>query len=474
MTIRFDEAWQRAVALSMNLTDTNLDLVLVRDLLGRVCLVIDPPSGFDLDAADLARRLTEATGPAFVASVPIVDLAVTGFPAEYFEPPTVTVVRERTGVSGRLALLENGLAGAPWRTVAETPSRRRVTLYSFKGGVGRSTATFMLARALAEQGRCVLVVDLDLESPGVGNLLLSEQARPEHGLVDHLAESLVGNQSGLDLVARSTSVSTTGNGEVWVAPAGGRPRDGYTYLPRLNRAYLDSADHSFSQRVDAAVTTCERAVGELDRPPDHVLLDSRAGIHDIAAVAITDLADFSLLFATDSPQTWSGYTELLGQWRSSPREARMLRERLRMVAAMVPATVRIDTWKASATTRTAAWRPLCTTTHVPTIQRRTTPLWRIRTPRTVRYRSCSARTWSLSTRRSSPAGTSRNSSVPPTARSSEQSATCCQGPRSDHRQPTAVAGIAGQGAAVDSRRRHRASRPEDAVHSGDAPPGPGP
>jgi hypothetical protein len=38
-----------------------------------------------------------------------------------------------------------------------------------------------------------------------------------------------------------------------------------------------------------------------------VLLDSRAGIHDIAAIVITQLADLSLLFALDSSQTWNGY-----------------------------------------------------------------------------------------------------------------------------------------------------------------------
>jgi hypothetical protein len=256
------------------------------------------------------------------------------------------ILHERESGRGRLAVMEQGVVGAEWRTIAEAPSTRRVTLYSYKGGVGRSTAAVMLARELAERGRCVLVVDLDLESPGISSLLLTEDTHPDHGLADFLVESLVGNESGLDLVTRSPLVKPSGNGEVWVGSAAGRSRDGYTYLPKLNRAYIDTPEHTFARRLDAAVTACETAVQELSRPPDHVLLDSRAGIHDIAAVAITDLSDLSLLFATDSPQTWSGYRKLLAQWAQSPDSARLIRERLRMVAPMVPSAVRRDAYLA--------------------------------------------------------------------------------------------------------------------------------
>jgi hypothetical protein len=67
-----------------------------------------------------------------------------------------------------------------------------------------------------------------------------------------------------------------------------------------------------------------------------VLIDSRAGIHDIAAIAITQLADVSLLFATDSAPTWHGYGQLFRQWRQVPEQARLIRARLQMVASLVP------------------------------------------------------------------------------------------------------------------------------------------
>jgi len=212
-------------------------------------------------------------------------------------------------------------------------------LYGFKGGVGRSTATVMLARHLAKQGQCVLVVDLDLESPGVSALLIDDEQLPASGIVDHFAEAAVDNAAGLDLVARSSAIRSQGNGEVWIAPASGRPGPTYRYLPKLNRAYLE--EPPFAERLNDAVTACEDRVTFLSRAPDVVLLDSRAGLHDIAAVAITQLSDLSLLFAVDNPHTWAGYRELFREWGTDPERARAIRERLKMVASGVP-TARDD------------------------------------------------------------------------------------------------------------------------------------
>jgi tetratricopeptide (TPR) repeat protein len=49
------------------------------------------------------------------------------------------------------------------------------TFYSFKGGVGRSMAVLNLAFALAGKGRHVLVLDMDLEAPGISGFLHREK-----------------------------------------------------------------------------------------------------------------------------------------------------------------------------------------------------------------------------------------------------------------------------------------------------------
>src|ERR1022692_2730352 len=55
------------------------------------------------------------------------------------------------------------------------------TFYSYKGGVGRSLAVMNVAYTLAGWGRHVLIVDMDLEAPGISGFLQrsNELAEPE-------------------------------------------------------------------------------------------------------------------------------------------------------------------------------------------------------------------------------------------------------------------------------------------------------
>lgn len=343
MNIRFDDAWAAISTIALDISRQGWNVVALRDMVGRVSIILDNRAAeipsYDLDFWQGEIRTT--TGR-FCAHNPVLLATQLFQPDEIFADPDLLDIGEPSEGTGRCALLERRVVGGDWSRVRAQPATRRVTLYGFKGGVGRSSATFLLAQRLAETGKSVLVIDLDLESPGIGPLLRSESKIPEFGLVDYFVEAAVGNEAELDLVVRSDQIRVAGNGEVWVAPARGGPRTGYTYLPKLNRVYTELPSSggepghvSFAQRLESAVIACEAEVERRSRMPDVVLLDSRAGIHDVAAVAITQLSDLSLLFATDNPQTWTGYRDLFRQW-SITGAAPLIRERLRMVAAMVP------------------------------------------------------------------------------------------------------------------------------------------
>ncbi|GAA4205734.1 AAA family ATPase [Streptosporangium oxazolinicum] len=353
--VRFDEARPIALAMAYEVAAEGIDVVLMRDVLGRLCLALDDSAGTPSQdtVARWRAELTERLGP-YAAPNPVL-LASELFAAEaVFSSPRVV---DEPGLEshpgqGRVRALDNTVVGEDWAHVTTPPAEvagvrtARIALYGFKGGVGRSTATFMLGKHLADQGLCVLVVDLDLESPGSGPLLLSEDAAPQYGLVDHLVESALGNADGLDLVERASGVVFTGNGELWVAPARGRGSDRapYAYVDKLNRVYADAPSGmfpSFADRLEHSVTACELAVAERSRRPDVILLDSRAGIHDIAAITISRLCDLALLFGSDNSQTWRGYHDLFSAWRTSG-QAEAIREKLRMVASMVPDKRRAD------------------------------------------------------------------------------------------------------------------------------------
>jgi len=323
-----------------------LDVLLIRDVLGRFTVLVDDQERPVSDAQISSWRKRFVTAlQRYAADQPVLRASDLFAADELLASPRVVRPPDigDTG-TGRVRFLDNTVVGEDWTKTPPEPDKRspqRTVLYGFKGGVGRSTATALLARHLTDRGYVVLVIDLDLESPGAGPLLAEPAELPRYGLVDQLVESALDNAEGLDLVGRSRYLPRDGNGELWIAPARGRELDEerpYFYVDKLNRVYTDVQGFDFGARLESAVRACEEAVarqGDSGRPPDIVLLDSRAGIHDIAAVTISRLCDLALLFAADNAQTWEGYRDLFRTWQYSG-QAHRIREKLRIVASLVP------------------------------------------------------------------------------------------------------------------------------------------
>ncbi|MFI5650523.1 KGGVGR-motif variant AAA ATPase [Streptomyces anulatus] len=352
--VHFDEARLIASGIARDVAAEGLDVLLVRDVVGCFSLVVRDADGNPSEESLKTWGERFSRLGAYRSDRPVLRasrlLSADFLFARAMPDPDGPFPR------GTVRFLENTVVGEDWSRVSDpngAPSgherAHRTALYGFKGGVGRTTALAMLARRLADRGHAVLVVDLDLESPGAGPLLMGRELS-EHGLVDYLVEAGLGNADGLDMVVRSSYTparATEGRveefGELWVAPARGRGTENvpYSYVDKLNRVYADTADATFADRLDQAVQACEDAVervSDTNRRPDVVLLDSRAGIHDIAAVTISRLCDLALLFGSDNEQTWAGYGDLFTAWHSSGQAPRV-RERLRMVASMVPDSV---------------------------------------------------------------------------------------------------------------------------------------
>ncbi|MFD5476265.1 KGGVGR-motif variant AAA ATPase [Streptomyces hawaiiensis] len=353
--VRFDEARPRAFDTAREVARQGFHVVLVRDVLGRFSLVVDDREKQKEAVLKLVqgweRLLADRLGP-YRTGHPVL-LTSKMFSADtLLASPRAVADPEGPSGKGSVRFLDNTVVGEDWAKVsplvdgASRNRAHRTALYGFKGGVGRTTATAVLARRLADSGHVVLVVDLDLESPGAGPLLMGQDL-PPHGLVDHLVEAAVGSADGLEMVIRTPYVPPRADdgrfGELWVAPArgGGGGDASYSYAEKLNRVYANTADASFAERVEQAVCACEEAVerdSDTGHRPDVVLLDSRAGIHDVAAVTISRLCDLALLFGGNNEQTWMGYGDLFAAWHSLG-QAPHIREKLRMVASMVPDSV---------------------------------------------------------------------------------------------------------------------------------------
>ncbi|MBM3737745.1 MAG: ParA family protein [Acidobacteria bacterium] len=309
-------------------------VLVIRDIAGRVCFAIDRARA---DCRGLEEELDSRSRElgAYAGKPPVVCRDDFFEPDQIFKSPAILEFAvPETSLSVRV--LERQVTGQDWLNPnhAAPPRVPRIVFYGLKGGVGRSTALAMLAYLLARNGRRVLVIDLDLESPGLSGLLLPRARRAEFGVTDWLIEDGVG-QSGpvLQDIVASSPLSDNLRQQIRIAAAMGS--DTGAYLDKLSRVYADVAgkpnpDH-FGDRIKRLVHALEEA-----ESPDAVLIDSRAGMHDLAAVSVTSVASTALLFATGSPPGWQGYRSLFAHWQSRPSVARMVRERLKMVSALFP------------------------------------------------------------------------------------------------------------------------------------------
>ncbi len=328
--ISFDETWSRvrAILSEADLPQRARPVYLVRDAHGRIrisaplALEDDGPCNEALDA--LADRLDRSLGPhsdGARGSVLYLD-------DQYLNLLTGTR-RELPELPGVFAE-ERLFVGEHWWAVngAKESGARRFTLYSVKGGLGCSTTAAALSRHLAAQGERVLVMDLDLESPGLAAVLEPER-RPRFGVTDWFVENLVGQGDHVaERMLGSPAWADALGGEVRIAPAdGATPGE---YLAKVGRVYMERLDSLWPDRLAGLV---ERLEAQLQ--PTTVLIESRSRFHDIAAATLTDLGAEVLLFATDAESVWADYEILFKHWKDKGL-ADAIRDRLTFVSALTP------------------------------------------------------------------------------------------------------------------------------------------
>jgi cellulose biosynthesis protein BcsQ len=182
-----------------------------------------------------------------------------------------------------------------------------ISFYSFKGGVGRTTALAATALHLARAERTVVVLDLDLEAPGAGSLLLGDITPPDDGIVDYLLEielsgkrpptllPYVTAQSGSELIASGRPIR--------VLSAGRLNRAFVEKIARLDfESYLSKGRNPLVELLDHVRT---------EYAPDFVLLDVRSGLHDLGGLSLNGLSHLDVIFGLDTEQSWAGIAIVL-------------------------------------------------------------------------------------------------------------------------------------------------------------------
>lgn len=333
----FNDALRLACqAVNAQQLPASIPVLLIRDIHGRIRIAINASK--EQYPSDTVESLSQELTKLGVFNAGLLFQDELFDPDALFDNPDVVEVYI-PGSDRPIRSLDRQVVGQDWLrpndpspSVNNTPPR--LVFYGLKGGVGRSTALAMLAYQLAHSGKRVLLVDFDLESPGLSGLLLPPDRLADCGMVDWFIEDAVNQGDAvLDRMISVSPLSEQTQGEIRVAAAMGIGED--FYLAKLSRIYADVARdghvEGFSQRVRRLVNTLE-----VQEKPDVVLIDSRTGLHDLAAVSIVSLATFAFLFAADTAQTWQGYRLLFSHWQSHPSVLLAVRERLVMVEALFP------------------------------------------------------------------------------------------------------------------------------------------
>ena len=262
----------------------------------------------DTDATTIWRFLTTVLGPLTVdrsRQVILLDAVRAGaddrvLPIEIVPAalPTEPDHRPRWAVGRIVPRLS-----APLRPSSSRPLPDGITLgafHSFKGGVGRTLHCVSAATALADHGHRVLLIDADLEAPGITWMWRAQELRSDFAFEDFLA-----------LVHGSTDQRYGDAIELGAKFLANQEADGVIVMParrdsaRFEPTRIEPTNLLTADRDPFVLTEALAALGKrLD--VDVVLVDLRAGLSELNAPLLLDSRIHRIVVSTISDQSVHG------------------------------------------------------------------------------------------------------------------------------------------------------------------------
>lgn len=212
-----------------------------------------------------------------------------------------------------------------------------VTFYSFKGGVGRTMALVNAACILAGRGRRVLMIDFDMEAPGLTMLAMKQLIDPSKprpaGLVDLIHDFLQNplespitdkehpNRYATEYVCPLNipeHVMRLEGGRLELMPCG---RLDSKYAERL---YTVDFDKLYAEGIGQPLFMHLKNVIRNSARYDYVLIDSRTGLSDEGGISTRDLADHIMVFTGLNRQNIDGTVYFLTRLKDSGWQGKVL------------------------------------------------------------------------------------------------------------------------------------------------------
>jgi cellulose biosynthesis protein BcsQ len=175
------------------------------------------------------------------------------------------------------------------------------TFYSYKGGVGRSLSLANIAALMVRNGRRVVLIDFDLEAPGLDSFEEFKSVATKPGVVEYVSEFET-TKVAPEISNYVHACELPGNlrGKLWIMPAG--RKDGYYNSARANlnwvRLYDSGLGEPFVENWKAAIARQYK--------PDYVLIDSRTGLTDVGGICTLHLPDLVVMLFGLNEQNVNG------------------------------------------------------------------------------------------------------------------------------------------------------------------------
>ena len=205
------------------------------------------------------------------------------------------------------------------------------TFYSFKGGVGRTMALVNSGVELSRRGRRVLLVDFDLEAPGLDTFDCLKLPKGVPGIVDFVNEySTTGQAPDIEKFVGKCPGLGDDQGEVLLMPAGTNKS---SYAEKFR--HIDWGD-LYERRDGYLLFEDLKTQWKEVIQPDYVLIDSRTGHTDVGGICTRQLPDSVAILFFPNEQNLIGLTKVVADIRLEREDPQAKQVHLHFIMSNVP------------------------------------------------------------------------------------------------------------------------------------------
>lgn len=186
------------------------------------------------------------------------------------------------------------------------------------------------AYTLVKQGKNVLVVDFDLEAPGLDTFDVLKPSKKTLGLIEFVDQYLRTGQAphAVEYISECSPIDQNG-GSLRIMPSGNRDNYAVCYN-RIDWIDLYDKNDGFLLFEDLK----QQWKDEFN--PDYVLIDSRTGLTDTSGICTRQLADSVVLFFFPNQQNLYGLKDVVNDIRNEQASDRKKGIELHFVMSNVP------------------------------------------------------------------------------------------------------------------------------------------